>query len=560
MRATWRCLPCLALLLGAPVLAQSEMGTEQQRGEGQTLYEKYCVQCHGEAGDGKGTAWRRVNPAPRDFTAGKYKFRTTPTGMLPTDDDLRRVIRHGLPYTSMPAWPAFTDQQVQDIIYYLKTFSPDFQNPDKIAPPIEIPKAPAMNAESVTRGRAVYEAQGCAACHGNQGRGNGTSARTLRDDWGHHIRPADMTQRWQFRGGPTRQDIFRTFSTGVNGTPMPSFGETLPVEQRWDLVNYIYSLGQSDTPDYDSLVEIVPVEGEIDLGQDVEALFQGAPEARFPLLGQITEPGRSFFPWVSSVVIQGVYDRDSIALRVRWHDFSPETSGHNGPTLPAEDELMPDSGAAQTEDPFAADPFGGASPAPQEDPWANLDQAAAPAAETAEFSDAVALQLPSTLPRGNRKPYFIFGDAQNPVDLYFVDLANPVGQAFVGRGSAAVTPADLEFEIAQRYDDGEWSVVFKRRLKGGGVPFEQEQFVPVAFSIWDGFNRERGNRRALSQWFYAYVRPMDVVSPVGPMIRAAGLALVIELLLVWAVRRRYAAGSAGRGAADARTLSVGGTS
>ena len=535
-------------LTAAPALAQQNMGTDQEREQGKQLYDKYCSQCHGVAGDGKGIAWQRVNPAPRDFTAGKYKFRTTPTGMLPTDADLERVIKRGLPYTSMPAWPRLTDPDVRNIIYYLKTFSPDFQNPDKHADPIEIPKPPKMTEESVAKGREVYVAQGCAACHGEQGRGNGTSAKTLRDDWGHHLRPADMTQRWKFRGGPSREDIFRTFSTGVNGTPMPSFGETLAIEDRWDLVNYIYSLGESDTPDYDTLVEVVAVEDELDLAN--AELFAQAPKARFPLLGQITQPGRSFYPWVSSVDVQAVYNKREIAVRVRWHDFSPETSGSNSPTMvvpPEEDSQAPQAapGEGGEADPFA-DPFAAApEPAPsgEADPFADLS-GEAPAAEGGEFSDAVAIQLPSTLPTGNRKPYFIFGDAQNPVDLYFVDLANPQPQVFTARGSAAdqIVPNEAtDIEVAQTYDDGEWNVVFKRKLKGaGGIELQPGQFVPVAFSVWDGFNRERGNKRALSQWVYFYVRPAEVVSPVGPMVKAAGIALLLELGLVWLIRRRYA--------------------
>ena len=47
---------------------------------------------------------RALLPRPRDFTSGKFKIRTTPSGALPTDDDLRHIIREGMPYTSMPAW------------------------------------------------------------------------------------------------------------------------------------------------------------------------------------------------------------------------------------------------------------------------------------------------------------------------------------------------------------------------------------------------------------------------------------------------------------------------
>ena len=66
-------------------------------------------------------ATSRLKPEPRDFTSGKYKFRTTPSGMLPTDEDIAKVIKDGLPYTSMPGWPNFSETQIQHIIYYLKT-------------------------------------------------------------------------------------------------------------------------------------------------------------------------------------------------------------------------------------------------------------------------------------------------------------------------------------------------------------------------------------------------------------------------------------------------------
>jgi hypothetical protein len=62
--------------------------------------------------------------------------------------------------------------------------------------------------------------------------------------------------------------------------------------------------------------------------------------------------------------------------------------------------------------------------------WGEASAAAAAApASGAEFSDAVAIQLPAQLPTGIRKPYFLFGDAQNPVDLWFVDLGLKVARA-----------------------------------------------------------------------------------------------------------------------------------
>ena len=100
---------------GTTVLAQGpDLGTDAQRESGKTLYSKYCVQCHGEKGDGDGYATQHLIPRPRDFTTGKFKVRTTPNGALPTHQDLVNIIRRGMPYTSMPGWPTLSDSEVSE--------------------------------------------------------------------------------------------------------------------------------------------------------------------------------------------------------------------------------------------------------------------------------------------------------------------------------------------------------------------------------------------------------------------------------------------------------------
>jgi hypothetical protein len=176
------------------------------------------------------------------------------------------------------------------------------------------------------------------------------------------------------------------------------------------------------------------------------------------------------------------------------------------------------------------------------DPFAQPGaQAAAP---PPEFSDAVAIQIPSQVATGARKPYFIFGDAQNPVDLWFFDLSRSEPFQFTGRGSADVTPNDTgDLTGVASYDQGEWSVIFTRPLRAtSGAPFTPGQFMPVAFSVWDGLSRERGNRRGLTVWYSLYVEPDVVTSAVGPMVRVALLILVLELAVIFQVRRRYGAG------------------
>jgi mono/diheme cytochrome c family protein len=67
------------------------------------LYRKHCAQCHGITGDGLGATAALLNPYPRDFRRGSFKFKSTGQGAKPTLDDLVRTIEHGLAGTSMPA-------------------------------------------------------------------------------------------------------------------------------------------------------------------------------------------------------------------------------------------------------------------------------------------------------------------------------------------------------------------------------------------------------------------------------------------------------------------------
>lgn len=544
---------------------------------GNALYLKLCAQCHGEQGDGKGIAADRLLPRPRDFTAGKFKIRHTPSGALPTDDDLRHIIRVGMPATSMPAWPQLSDAQIDELVAAVKSFSPDFANPEKQPTALPVPKAPEWSAESAEKGKAVYAEIGCGACHGELGRGDGTSAATLTDDWGNPIRAADLTMRWTYRGGPTRADIYRTFTTGVNGTPMPSFAESLSDEKRWQLVDYIASLDPREEPGYSNLMQVQWSADELDLERGKE-LFATAPAALFPIVGQITEPGRAFHPSAQAVTVRAVYNAKEIAFLVTWHDMRADTKGRNAPDLPvAEEESAPAASGAPGEDfwgeqaaPEAAaaaaegagEDFWGDEAAPEPsaggeaegDFWGEEGGAvaAAPAAPGTEFSDAMAIQLPVQLPSGIRKPYFLFGDSQNPVDLWFVDLANPTARRYLGAGSKSLTPIEGEDVTAvSSYDRGEWSVILKRSLRArGGVSFAEGQFVPVAFTIWDGHQRERGNRRGLTQWMYLYTMPKVTPSPLWPMLRSALAVLAIEIGLVVWVRRRQRRTAAGAAAAD----------
>jgi mono/diheme cytochrome c family protein len=571
---------------------EPDLGTEEQREAGKALYDQYCSQCHGVDGDGNGYAAPYMQPRPRDLTAGRFKLRTTPSGALPTDDDLIKVIREGMPYTTMIGWPDFADHEVKNIIYYIKTFSPSFEDPDFYDPPITISEPPAFSEESATLGRKAYERMECGSCHGDKGRADGPSAPTLKDDSEYPIRSANLTKRWTYRGGPTRKDIYRTFSTGMNGTPMPSYVESLTEDERWQLVDYVYSLGAGDEPAYSDRLIAKHVEQDIALGEGeafeaLTALFDPAEGAHFPVVGQVMEPGREFQPPANGIEVKAIYNRDDVAFLVKWHDMRPDIAGSNDPAMEVErvetqppgepstgretsadsDDFFGEVSGAQDETSEADDFFGGATEDETTDDdffggatedensgddfFAADDDAETEAApETSDvqesaYSDAVAIQFPSALPDGIRLPYFIFGDLENSVDLWFADLAQEKAQRYVGRGSSSLTEGDAgDLAVETHFADGEWTVVFKQKRRSErGISFEESQWTPVAFSVWDGWSQERGNRRGLTSWFYVYAEPSKAVSPVWPMTRAALIVFGLELIAIVLIRRRPGQGA-----------------
>jgi cbb3-type cytochrome oxidase maturation protein len=212
---------------------------------GRGVYYSRCMGCHGKNGDGNGPVATFLSPRPRNFALGIFKCRTTPSGSVPTDGDLYRTITRGVRGTAMPTWHELPDKERLAVVAFIKTFSSRFK--DEHSEPAMIKEPPTATAELVARGKDLYRAAKCFQCHGEDGKGDGEAAAELTDDLKFPIRPSDFTLG-QFKSGSTVRDIFRTMTLGLDGSPMPSFADSMSEEERWAISYYVLSLSAWKDP------------------------------------------------------------------------------------------------------------------------------------------------------------------------------------------------------------------------------------------------------------------------------------------------------------------------
>jgi len=210
---------------------------------GHDIYRMSCVGCHGAQGKGDGSVGATLSPRrapqPRDLTSSLFKFRSTPSGQLPTTGDLVRTISEGIrssggPFTIglsghriMPSFRHMPEEQRLELVEYVKSLNKAFWERAEIRT-VEIPPRPRVTPERVARGKQ--------------------SAPELKDDLQLPIQATDLTRPRRFKNGRRPEDVYRTLMTGFAGTPMPSYADALEPEQAWDLVFYVLSLSQGGTP------------------------------------------------------------------------------------------------------------------------------------------------------------------------------------------------------------------------------------------------------------------------------------------------------------------------
>lgn len=270
---------------------------------GLVLYHEECARCHGEQGLGDGRQANFLYPKPRDFALANFRVTSTESG--PTEEDLARVIRRGLPGSAMPPFGhlpgddqaalslAVRHLAIEGKVRGLADEASSSMTPAEArdiagrlldaGPPIELPPRPADSELSVIRGEELYQKM-CTSCHAWQG---GISLkRDMKDDTGAFIYPRNF-ETGLFMRGTSDSDIALTIIRGLPGTPMPSY--VMPPEDLWALVDYVRSLAEHGedvtSPDMPGVDRVITLTGVADPGvwtEDTVAVGYRGPAAVEP--------------------------------------------------------------------------------------------------------------------------------------------------------------------------------------------------------------------------------------------------------------------------------------
>lgn len=459
---------------------------------GKKIYEIKCVRCHGWEGMGDGAASEFLNPPPRDFTMGLYKFKTsTFEEYFPNDKDIFRAIKEGLPGTSMPRWDdVLKDQDMWDLVAYVKNFVEGWEAP---ANSVDLGGKIGPSGEVIEKGAKLFKDR-CSECHGDTGKGTGI--KILRDDWGFRTWPRNLTKSWTFRFSNKPEDIYARIATGIPGTQMPSFNDpanknSMTDEERWQVANYVASIGDDSKKikDGETVIKTRVVDGALPDTVD-DPVWSETEVINLTLVPQIIAKDRFFTPTNDSISVRALYNDEEIAFLLEWDDRTESIPGDEKAQELVDEEL---------------------------------------------FEDAVAIQFPAKKLAGMEMPYFGHGDSSHPVNIWLwkSGTRDETPQSFnvidaTGLKGKKTRESQDALKGKSNYNDGTWRVLIKRPLttdEENDIQFEVGKFTPIGFANWDGSNGEVGSKHTLSTWYWVLLE-----QPIGMNVYAIPLISILIIV------------------------------
>ncbi len=245
--------------------------------QGRAAYDTYCVGCHGAIGDGKGEAAVFLDPKPRNFQLANFKFSSTRSGQLPTDEDLKRTINEGLKGSAMPGWDLLPTRTVEALVAYIKTFSPKWtkRRPAAPVPMLADPYRSLPDKEAALQlGEVLYHGFAtCWTCHPSYVSKDKINEHLVamenptRDVFRDHlfesegklsaegemVYPPDFRRDF-VRAGTQPERLYRSIAAGITGTAMPTWIDSMEIPSEhgdvplvrpadlWALAYYVHSL------------------------------------------------------------------------------------------------------------------------------------------------------------------------------------------------------------------------------------------------------------------------------------------------------------------------------
>jgi len=496
---------------------------------GPALYAQHCAACHGDKGDGQGPAARFLYPKPRDFRAGRFRLVSTTNG-VPTADDVMAVLERGMPGSAMIPWAHLdkTDRDllVQEVLRLRRSGAravevalaaeaeeerteAEFDEAAALATVagevFAVPRLSAMTSEGIARGRELYVAKGCAACHGAQGKGDGQ--QSMVDAEGRATRPRDLTLGI-FKGNSDPQSIYRRLWLGMPGSPMPA-SQSLTPEQVDDMVHFVLSLSD------ETARQRVVLRRQQIVAKRVAQVPRDADDPQWGSL-PIVRLGTTPLWWRDesdpALEVRAAHDGALLSVRLEWNDASADERASRS-------EDFEDAVAVElfrgTAEPFVgmgssklpvevwmwdADRQRGPRDVEETNPNIVVDQYpfAEGVVESAEFArrgtdtgSQPAISFPARL-AGN--PIMPSGDGSAVTTLEAggqgtLTFRPPRNQSVVGNG---------------RWKEGRWTVVMQRPLQiaddSAALELRPQDKLSLACALWDGSRKDRDGQKRITIW------------------------------------------------------------
>ncbi len=484
-----------------------------QNTTGKQNYNKYCLSCHGLEGKGDGKLSYLLYPKPRDLTSGLFKIRSTKAGNPPTDTDLLTTIERGMPGTAMPSFNFLDPDELKDIVSYIKDLG-NINNSHSV--PIQIPDEISKTNELLKLGKSIYTEIGCNKCHGETGKGDGPSSNALVDSRGYPTIPRDFTSGVYLGGGQT-QDLYLRFVGGMDGTPMPAYGnlsELLgkPKEDEkklaWSLVHYVKSLetGISEeaikTPE-DGKITALAVSKRTKSDKLLDAsssVWNKADSYSIPISRLWQSDNVNY----QVVEVQAVYNSKYIAIKLEWEDLTSDASLYRV-------QDFQDAAAIQFSIDGTMDFHGMGSKDHPTDIW--FWKSEWQMQKNADTDTDIELAYSNRVTDSDVESYpdefddtaFLGGRDAGNINSKQERISSVENVSAVGPETVTTNPEKAQNVNGSGIWDGKkWRVVFIREMKPGSdkeVKFKEGGIVPVGFAVWNGSENDRNGQKMVSTWY-----------------------------------------------------------